>query len=104
MDQKVILDLEESDIIKFQANRIVTNFMKSMLVMIEDLAEDHDIALCKLQENLPNEYKKYVNLADYFTEDKFRNLRGKILTNGNNAIREIEENLKNFDIKIKGNK
>jgi hypothetical protein len=40
-------------------------------------------------------------LADYFTEDKFKNLRGKILSGGNGVIREIEEQLKNFEIKIK---
>lgn len=96
-------DFNESEVIRFQVHRIVTNFYKEMLVMIEDLAEEHDDALCKLQDNLPEQYKKYVDLADYFPEEKSLKLRKRILDRGNDAIRQIEDQLKNFDIKIKKN-
>lgn len=99
---QIKLEMEESEVLRFQVNRNITNFYKSMLVMLEDIAEDHDNALCKLQEHLPTEYKKYVDLADYLTEEKFSNLRGKILSGGNDTIRQIEEQMKNFEIKIKG--
>lgn len=98
---KVILNLEDSDIIKFQVNRIITNFYKEVLTMMEDLSEDHDTAMYKLQEHLPEEYKKFVDLADYFPEERFAKLRGRILSGGNGAIREIEKNVDNFEIKTK---
>lgn len=101
MENKVVLNLEDSEIIRYQVHRIVTNLYKEFLVMVEDLSEDHDTALCKLQDNLPEQYKKYVDLADYFPEERFKKLRGRILDKGNSSIREIEEQLKNFDIKIK---
>lgn len=100
-NNKVILNVEDAEILRFQVSRIITNFYKDILTLSEDLAEDHDTALCKLQDNLPTEYKKYVDLADYFDEERFKRIRGKILTGGNNAIREIEEQMKNFDINIK---
>lgn len=98
---KIKLNVEEAEILHFQAHRIITNFYKEMLVMIEDLAEEHDDALCKLQDNLPDQYKKYVDLADYFPEEKSIKLRKRILDRGNDAIRQIEDQLKNFEIKIK---
>jgi hypothetical protein len=99
--KKPELKVDEVDILKFQIHRNIINFYKEMLVMLEDLAEEHDTALSKLYDNLPSEYKKYVELADYFTESKFDNLRKKILSGGNNTIRNIEDQLKNFEIKIK---
>lgn len=105
MDKKTVnLSIEDGDILNFQIHRLVTNFYKDMLFMIEDLAENHDTALLKLQRHLPEEYAKYVDLADYLTEDEFSKLRSRVLSGGNGAIRNIEDQLKNFDIKIKNNK
>ena len=102
MEQKpVILDINDEDILRFQLHRIIINFYKDLLTMIEDLSEDHDTALFKLQEHLPEEYKKYVDLADYFPEERFKKLRGRILDGGNGTIRDIEMQMKNFDITIK---
>jgi hypothetical protein len=101
MEKKIELNVEESEILRFQINRCVINFYKEMLVMLEDLVEEHDVAFNKLESNLPPEYKNYVYLADYFTDEKFGNLRGKILSGGNKAIRELEDHLKNFEIKTK---
>ena len=98
---KVILNVEDSDIVRFQTHRIVTNFMKDVLTILEDLSEDHDTALCKLQDCLPAQFKNYVDLADYFPEERFKKIRGRILDGGNEAIREIEAQLQNFDIKMK---
>jgi hypothetical protein len=102
MEQKsVTLNFDEEQNLRFHINRCIINLYKDMLIILEDVAEEHDTALCKLQDSLPTEYKKYVDLADYLTEDKFRNLRGKILSRGNNTIREIEDQLKNFEFKLK---
>ena len=89
------------EILRFQINRNVINFYKNMLILLEDIDGEHSIALQKLYDNLPNEYKNYVNLADYLTEEKFGILRSKILSGGNEVIRALEDQLKNFDIKFK---
>lgn len=89
------------DVLHFQARRIVTNLFKTFLIAMEDLAEDHDEALGKLEAALPPELKGYVALADYLTEERAERLRSKILDAGNGAWRELEEQLNHYDIRLK---
>jgi hypothetical protein len=44
-----------------------------------------------------------IDSIDYFTEEKYNNIRKKILDAGNDSIREIEKALEFVDIKIKEN-
>lgn len=92
---------EAENVLRFQINRILSSLFKKYLIILEDMGIEHDIALQKLYDNLPEEYKIYVKLADYFGEEKYNLLRSKILDDGNDAYRQIEEQLKNFEIKIK---
>lgn len=94
-------DAKAKEMLRFQVKRCGTNSYKSMLTILEDIADEHDTALEKLNSMLPDEYKKYVELANYMTEDKFQSLRSKILGAGNNNIRELEQQLENFEIKFK---
>lgn len=91
----------DSDIANFQVRRNVTLFFKSQLEMLEDIADEHDNAMKKLHDKLPKQYQDYIELADYLNSQKFDMLRKRILGKGNDCIRNIEESLKDFDIKIK---
>ncbi len=95
------MEIQGKEILKFQVKRNITVLFKQFLIVLEDLADEHDIALDKLIEKLPPEYKDFVDLADYFGEEKSELLRKKVLTMGNDTYRNIEEIINNFDIEIK---
>ena len=65
------------DFVKFHHKRKTINLCKSFLFLLEDL---------KGQE---------------VTEEKYQKVRKRVLDEGNDAIREFEEHLENFNIKIR---
>jgi hypothetical protein len=67
------------DFLKFQIRRKVTNLYKNFLFILEDVQSTNPDA----------------------NQEAFQRNRKRILDFGNDAIREIEEYLKNLDIKIK---
>ena len=63
----------------FLLRRKVVNLYKNYLFILEDLKKDgYDIP-----------------------EEEYQRIRKRILDYGNDTIREIEENVENFDIKLK---
>lgn len=86
------------DIISFQIHRNITNLYKKYFEISEDLLEEHKLFIARLKSL--NDSSK-VDLIDYFTEEKYNNIRKKILDAGNDSIREIEKALEFVDIKIK---
>ena len=62
------------DFIKFHHRRKIINLCKSFLILLED-------------ENLKDE--------------KYQKIRKRVLDTGNDAIREFDEHLDNFEIKIR---
>lgn len=95
------VNIEGEDVLRFQIHRQITNLSRNFLIVLEDLGMDHDTAMKKLHENLPEEYKNYVELADYFDETKYKNVRKKVLDGCGDSIRNLDETLKQFEIKIK---
>ncbi len=89
------------DVLRFQQERIVKNLYIELLMVLEDLGHEHDDALSKLEKALPSEYHQYVGLADYLTPEKGQRLRKRVLDRGNNALRELDSQLKNYDITSK---
>ena len=67
------------DFIVFHSRRKVINLCKNFLILTEDLKD----------KNQP------------MTEEDYQKLRKRVLDAGNDTIREIEESLDNFDIKLK---
>ena len=67
------------DFLIFQLRRKVVNLYKNYLFILEDLKKDgYDIP-----------------------EEEYQRIRKRVLDYGNDTIREIEENLENFDIELK---
>lgn len=99
--QRFIGTTSIDEVLHFQIHRLVTNLFKSFLVVIEDIGEEHDDALAKMEEALPEAYKPYVRLADAFDEAKAKRLRSRILDAGNDCLRDIKAQIDNYDISLR---
>lgn len=67
---------------------------KAFLIEVESLNLDHKIILEKVQEKTSKEFVSNVNSL---TEEKFQNIRKKILDHGNECSREIISLISCFD-------
>jgi hypothetical protein len=94
-------EIKAFEMAKFQVRREITMLFKRFLETIEVIGDTHQEGIEKLKINLPIEYKKYVDLADYFTEARENAVRKMILDAGNDCIRNIENDLKQFKITFK---
>ena len=65
------------DFIKFHHRRKTINLCKSFLVLLEDFKDE------------------------VLTDDKYQKIRKRVLDNGNDTIRELEEHLDSFNITIR---
>ena len=99
--QNVVYDPDAREVLRFQLHRSTIALFKSYLIILEDLGLDHDTAMSKLYDALPEQYRPYVDLADYLTEEKGKQLRSKILGTGNDTLRAIDDILKTFVVEFK---
>jgi hypothetical protein len=90
MDAKKNLNRESDD--------EISKLFKMMLVMVEDMKQDHDFHYEKLYENIPNEYHGIINAANHFTPDKVNWIRKRILDIGNESIRNLGSTLDNYSV------
>ena len=90
---------DNSSMLKAQTRLAVTLLFKGYLVLLEDLATEHDDAMNRLEDNLPQNLKPYVAVADYWSDAKMDSMRRKILGSGNDLIREIEGVIDSLKIK-----
>lgn len=96
-----VYSVEARDVLSFQIERNVKAIFWAYLAVLEDLGVDHDAAMSKLNDALPPEYKPYVKLADYLTDERGAQLRKRVLDVGNNHLREINTILESFEIEFK---
>jgi hypothetical protein len=93
---------ESSDKIKklllFQTNRCIINFYKNHLSMLESVQKEHVSMLKKVGKETSKEFSENI---DYFDDEKYNYLRKKTLDLGNDILRELENNLEMFEIRIK---
>ena len=66
--------------------------------MLESLQKEHSSMLKKVEDKTSEEFAKNI---DYFDKDKYNYLRKKTLDLGNDILRELENNLEMFNIRIK---
>ena len=90
MDAKKNLNRESDD--------EISKLFKMMLMMVEDMKQDHDFHYEKLYENIPNEYHGIINAANHFTPDKVNWIRKRILDIGNESIRNLGSTLDNYTV------
>jgi hypothetical protein len=90
------------DVVSFQIHRNIVNLYKRYFEITEDLLTEHKLFISKLQAKLqsPNPDIDLKEL-DYFTDEKFNQIRKKILDAGNDASRELEKALGFVDMNLK---
>ena len=90
MDAKKKLNRESDD--------EISKLFKMMLMMVEDMKQDHDFHYEKLYDNIPNEYHAVINTANHFTPQKVNWIRKRILDVGNESIRNLGSTLDNYTV------
>lgn len=99
MDNKVHTHTADAkEVLRFQQHRIITLLFREHLMLLEDIANEHDIALDKLIAILPEDHKNDVDLADYLTPERSKQLRKRVLDRGNDTLRALDEILESFNI------
>lgn len=88
------------ELLEFQINRNIINLYKSFLIIMEDMQDQHEGSFRKLKINLPD-HVDLINQADYWDESRMDFMRKKILDQGNDALREIINQLEKFNLTIK---
>ena len=88
----------KEDILIAKIRQIVPRLYKAQLDRLDEITDRHDEAMSKLMDHLPEEYKKYVILADYLSEEVCETNRRNVLREGNNAVRDLEEVVKSLMI------
>lgn len=95
------MEEKAGELLRFQINRGIIVLSKRLLNLLEDLRQDHNVMLDKLESQLPPNYNKTLQDVDYYTDDKYDYLRKKILDLSNEQIRELERLLTKFDVNLK---
>jgi hypothetical protein len=94
------MEEKETELLKKEAERVITRLFKSHLFSIEDLKYQHLIALKRLQDELSPEQ---IEILNYLDTHRYTMIRKRILDNGNETIRDLHNLLENFDVKLKDN-
>ena len=66
--------------------------------MLEGVQKEHSSMLKKVEQKTSKEFSENI---DYFDDEKYNYLRKKTLDLGNDILRELENNLEMFEIRIK---
>lgn len=78
----------------------ISSVFKEMLRLLEDMKQDHDFHYQKLYDNIPKGYHPIIDTADHFTDDKVQWIRKRILDSGNGSMRNMEQEIENFEVKF----
>jgi hypothetical protein len=95
---------ELKDVISFQVHRNVINLYKKYFEITEDLLREHKVFIDRIEKMSLDDISKSINDLDYFTEERFNQVRKKILDAGNDAVREIDKTLEFVTVNLKDNK
>jgi len=85
------------------SDKEISSLFKIMLIIIEDMKQDHDFHYQKLYDAIPEEYHSIIKTADHFTPDKLSWIRKRILDFGNESIRNMEKEIENYQVTFKFN-
>lgn len=94
-------DSEAQKMLAFQARRLITALFKNYLFLADDLYGKHDLMLSKIEGLLKDEDKNKLDLVDYFDEEQYKSIRKRILDLGNDAAREVENIMEQYEITFK---
>lgn len=82
---------DDATLLKSKIEISINRLMATYLGRLEELADEHDEAMGKLMDTLPDEHKVSVRLADIYGEARFDAIRKHVLKTGNDQKRELHE-------------
>ena len=85
-------------LLKAKVRLVLNRVMWLYLSNLESVADEHDEAMGKLVDALPDQHKALVHLADHFQDARFDAIRSFVLKSGNDGARELEEMIDNLRI------
>lgn len=91
----------EQETLHFTVVRLMTALYKNYLMMTQDIRVNHNDMLDRIAEFVPEDQLDKLDLVDYLDENKYNYMRKRILDTGNDAIREWEKILQNYDVTFK---
>mgnify|MGYP003627331347 CR=1 FL=1 len=95
---------ELKDMISFQVHRNVINLYKKYFEITEDLLREHKVFIDRIGKMSLDDISESIHNLDYFTEERFNQVRKKILDAGNDAVREIDKTLEFVTVNLKEKK
>ncbi len=87
----------DNNLVSLLVRKEITRLYKGFLETIEDLKQENSMLIDKVARHCAPEFAEDIN---YFTEEKHNHLRKRVLDDGNQAIREIDNCLNLFDYNI----
>ena len=81
-----------------ESKRIITKLFKGYLNSLEDIKFQHHTALERLKDQLSPEQIEILNYLDFYRYSMYRK---RILDNGNETVRDLNNFLENFDFQLK---
>jgi len=85
------------------SDKEIKSLFKTMLLLLEDMRQDHIFHYQKLYDEIPEEYHSVIRAADHFTPDKLAWIRKRILDHGNESVRNMQKEIENFKVTFKFN-
>ena len=80
------------------SSECISSLFKMMLMLLEDMKNDHDFHYQKLYDNIPEKYHPIINAANHFDAQKVNWIRKRILDIGNESIRNFESRIDNYTV------
>lgn len=93
-------EFDAKGLLSFQVNKDITYLYKRFLTELEDLKNQHVFMLQKLEKELPSQYHSLIRTSNFFDETEFAYRRKKVLDAGNEAKRNIIDQLNHFDVTV----
>lgn len=93
--------MKARDFLNDRSDHHIKFLFKSFLGILEDLQNHHEVNFDKLRDNLPSEYENYIDMADYFDENRYQHYRKKVLDIGNSVLRDYNSELENLTVEFK---
>lgn len=91
---------DEKDILLFQTRRAFTTLCKHFLHLLEDLQREHQINFDKLHNSLGSKYTDLIEMADYFSDEKYTFLRKRVFDAGGELNREMETEIMKYNFHL----
>jgi hypothetical protein len=86
----------ENNLITIQTHKEITRLYKTFLELVEDIRNDHATMIKKIEEKCGQEI---IDL-DYFTQEKYEQIRKRVLDSGNETARQMVNFLDFYDFQI----